>query len=79
VGGEWIVAVLRQIETCVGMDWAMLELGEQVLRSLEDWVIHSKTLSEIVGNEEPIPTTWERVKDYVKHDIYLFSIIFGPE
>jgi hypothetical protein len=22
-------------------------------------------LSEIVGNKEPIPTTWERVKDYI--------------
>jgi hypothetical protein len=65
------------------------QLGKRMGRSLQIEQLESymenhgandkAALSEIVGNEEPIPTTWERVKDYVQHDIYLFSIIFGPE
>ena len=55
--------------------YQLSDLGKRMGRSLKIADIESymdnhgasdkAALSEIVGNKEPIPTTWERVKDYI--------------
>jgi hypothetical protein len=34
-------------------------------------------LLSLAGNGEQVPSSWERVKDYVRHDIQMLELVFG--